>query len=252
MGGIVGAITGTKHSWRHTMLEKTLIPSVEKRIGSLLEYNRRMDQQATSRSKARKPRPTITISREFGCEAYPVVECLQEMLEKKTGENWLVMDKELLQEVGRNHNLSEDILGRLGEKPIFLDEMFATFSPHWKSDKECFQLLCEHIIALAGEGNVILMGRGGAYVTQPLKNCRHFRLFASQEFKVRSVCRRLDLPPEEAEKMIVQHQRQRDRFIRGFLDRDARDPSVYHMLINNDLISTEKLARTIMEFVLEA
>ncbi len=234
------------------MLEKTLIPSVEKRIGSLLEYNRRMEQVNRSRTMTRKPRPTITLSREFGCEAYPVVERLQGMLEEKTGETWLVMDKELLQEVGRRHDLSEDILGRLGEKPTFLDEMFATFSPHWKSDKECFQLLCEHIVVLAAEGNVILMGRGGAYVTQELKNCRHFRLFASEEFKQASICRRLEISPEEARKMIVQHQRQRDRFIRDFLDRDAGDPSVYHLLINNDLNGTGKIARTIMEFVLEA
>jgi cytidylate kinase len=232
------------------MLEKTLIPSVEKRIGSLLEYNRRRELAASPRSRGKKTSPTITLSREFGCEAYPVVECLQEMLEKKTGENWLVMDKELLNEVAKNHDLSEDILGRLGEKPSFLDEMLATFSSSWKSDREYFQLLCEHIVALAEEGNVILMGRGGAYVTQPLKNCKHFRLFASEEFKVRSVCQRLEIPPDEAAKMIEQHQRQRDRFIRTFLDRDSHDPSVYHLLINNDLSSTEKIARTIMDFVL--
>lgn len=232
------------------MLEKTLVPSVEKRIGSLLEYNRRMEELAASRGKARKARPTITISREYGCEAYPVVDRLKELLEERTGETWLVMDKELLQEVGRRHDLSEDILGRLGEKPLFLDELFATFSSRWKSDRECYELLCEHIVALAEQGNVILLGRGGAYVTQALKNCWHFRLFASEEFRVRSISRRLELPPEEAAKLVAQHQRQRDRFIRNFLDRDANDPSVYHLLINNDLSSSEKIARSIMAFVL--
>lgn len=232
------------------MPEKTLIPTVEKRIGSLLEYNRRMEELAATKGKVGKARPTITISREYGCEAYPVVDRLKELLEEKSGETWLVMDKELFQEVARNHDLSEEILGRLGEKPQFLDEMFATFSSRWKSDRECYQLLCEHIVALAEQGNVILMGRGGAYVTQKLKNCWHFRIFASEEFRVRSVGSRFDLSHDEAAKMVAQHQRQRERFIRAFLDRDASDPAVYHLLINNELNSTEKIARTIMTFVM--
>lgn len=233
------------------MVEKTLIPSLEKRIGSLLEFNRRRELEALSKSHAGKLKQTITFSREFGCEAYPAALLLQELLEKKTAEAWLLMDRELFQEVARDHDLSEDVLRELGEKPAFLDEMIATFLPHWKSDKDYYQLLCRQVVALAKGGNVILMGRGSAFITQAMKNCRHFRLYASKEFKIRSISRRLELSREEAEKLIEQKQNQQDQFIRTFLDRDAKDLSVYNMVFNNDRNSTEKIARTIVEYVMD-
>ncbi|NVN90432.1 MAG: cytidylate kinase-like family protein [Desulfuromonadales bacterium] len=233
------------------MLEKTLVPSVEKRIGSLLEYNRRRELESSSKSQAKKARPTITLSREFGCEAYPVAECLQELLEKKTSETWLVMDKELLREIARKEKVSGDVLMRLGEKPSFLDEMIATFSPSWKSDKDYFQLICSYIVELAQQGNVILVGRGSAFITQSMKNCRHFRLYASAEFKIRSISHRLGLSREEAERQIEQGQRQREQFIRTFLDRDSRDLSVYNLVFNHDRNSVDKIADTIVKYVME-
>lgn len=232
------------------MPEKMLIPAIEARLGSLLEFNRRNAAEKSTREVAGKIRPTITLSREFGCEAYPVADRLKELLEKKSAESWIVMDKGLLEEVARNHNLSEDLLKGLGQKSGFLDEILATFSPLWKTDKDHFRLICKHMISLAEKGNVILIGRGGAIITQALKNCFHFRMYASQNFKIRSISQRLGIPGEEAETLIQKKQKQRDAFIRDFLNRDSRDLSLYNLVINNDRNSPEKTARTIAEYVL--
>lgn len=232
------------------MPERELIPSIDMRLSSLLEINRRREMERDARSKSGKTRPAITISREFGCEAYPMAERLRDLLEKKSGEPWLLVDKGLQEEVARDNNLSEEILNRLGEKYRFLDEMLGTFTQRWKSEKDYFRLLCRHIVSLASEGNVIIVGRGSAIITQSMKNCHHFRLFASMEFKVRSIGRRLNMSTEDAEKLIVNKQHQRDKFIRDFLDRDATDLSVYNLVFNNDRNTPERTAQTIMEYVL--
>lgn len=232
------------------MPERSLIPAIEARLGSLLEFNRRNEAEKHSRATAEKSRPTITLSREFGCEAYPVANLLKKMLEKKSGEIWIVMDKGLLEEVAKNHNLSEDLLKGLGNKSGFLDEILATFSPHWKTDKDHFRLICKHMVSLAEKGNVILIGRGGAIITQAFKNCFHFRMYASQQFKIRSISSRLGISREEAEVLIQKKQKVRDAFIRDFLNRDARDLNLYNLAINNDRSSAEKTAKTIAEYVL--
>jgi cytidylate kinase len=232
------------------MSANRLIPAVDVRLGALLEFTRRNEIEKSRRGVTEKSRPTITLSREFGCEAYPVAECLKNMLEKKSGESWVIMDKALLEEVAKNHNLSEEMLKGLGEKARFLDEILGTFSPGWKSEKDHFQLICRHMLLLARKGNVILVGRGGASVTQTLKNCHHFRMFASPQFKIRSISKRLDISREEAEAMIQKKQKQRDDFIRDFLDRKSRDLSCYDLVINNDRNSAEKIAATIAEYVL--
>jgi len=230
------------------MPEKLLIPSVETRLGSLLEFSRRREKEASSPHK-RKARQTITISREFGCEAFPATERLREIMEKKSGEPWILLDKSLLEEVARDNDLSANIMNSLGEKSRFLDEILATFSSRWKSEKDYFRVQCRYIISLAEQGNVIIVGRGSSIITQPLKNCFHFRLFASQGFKVRSIARRLGIEAEEAEKLIAQRQRQRDNFIRDFLDRDAHDLGFYHLVFNNDKNDVATIAHTIGEYV---
>lgn len=231
------------------MPEKLLIPSVEMRFGALLEFQRRRAQEAAARNREETRQMTITISREFGCEAFPVAEQLQGLLEKKTGRTWMIMDKHLLEKVAHDHDLSEKVLRELGEKNRILDEVVATFSSRWKSERDYYRLLCRQIFALAEQGNVIFVGRGSAIVSQPLKNCVHFRMYASQAFKNRSIARRLKLSTEEAERLVMDKQKQRDRFIRDFLDQDARDLSFYHLAFNNDKHTAPAIARIMAEYV---
>lgn len=229
------------------MSERLLVPSIEMRLGSLLEFNRRKDEIEASRSKTR---PTITISREFGCEAFPMTECLKGIMEKKTGRPWAVMDKALLEEVAKNHNLSDEIVRNLGEKKSrLLDEVLATFSSHWKSEKDYFRLLCKHVFSLAEQGNSIIVGRGSGIVTQPLKNCYHFRIYASHQFKVASIARRLNISNDEAEGVVEKNQKQRDAFIHDYFNLDPRDLRFYHLVFNNDKNSPERIAQIIAEYV---
>jgi len=230
------------------MPERLLIPSVEMRLGSLLEFSRRRESEASSPHK-RKARRTITISREFGCEAYPVAEHLRETMEKKSGEPWVLLDKSLLEEVARDNDLSANVMSSLGEKSRFLDEILATFSSRWKSEKDYFRVLCRHVLSLAEHGNVIIVGRGSSIITQPLKNCFHFRMFASPEFKIHSIARRLGIETEEAERIIARQQKQRDNFIRDFLDRDAHDLGFYHLMFNNDKNDVAAITSTVADYV---
>lgn len=229
------------------MSERLLVPSIEMRLGSLLEFNRRKDESDASRVKIR---PAITISREFGCEAYPMTECLKEIMEKKTGQQWAIMDKALLEEVANHHNISEEIVRNLGEKKSrLLDEVLATFSSHWKSEKDYFRLLCKHVFSLAEQGNSIIVGRGSGIVTQQLKNCYHFRIYASHQFKVASIARRFSISRDEAEGVVEKNQKQRDAFIHDYFNLDPRDLRFYHLVFNNDKNSPERIAQTIAEYV---
>lgn len=228
------------------MSDKMLIPSIEKRLGAFSELFQRNDAE----QKSKKSDPAITISREFGCAAFPMAECLQKMMEKRTGKPWTIMDKALLEEVAKNHDLSEKTLRSLGEDHGFVDEIISTFEPAWKTDKDHYRLLCRQIYSLAKRGNVILLGRGSANITQSLKNCYHFKLFASMKLRTCLIAERMKLSHEEAEKLINKKQHQREVFMKEFLNQDARDLRYYHLIFNTDKNPSEKIAHTIMEYVL--
>jgi cytidylate kinase len=233
------------------MAERLLIPSIEQRLAGLVEVTRR-NLSGYSVSPEVSPPLTITLSREFGCEAYLVAERLKELLDARTKTPWSIMDKALLEEVAKNHQLAEDMFHRLGEKNRFLDDMLSTFSPKWKSDKDHYRLLCKQITALAELGNVIIVGRGGAILTQKMTNCFHFRIIAPLQYKVRSIMRRVGLAEAEAEKLIRQRQKQRDEFVKDFLGRDVADPTLYHLLFNNGRNTPERIAATIADYLLIA
>lgn len=232
------------------MPDNLFIPSVDLRIGSLEEYNRRQKEKAAARSAKPKPRPCITISREYGCTGYPTAELLRELLMQRTGDEWVMIDNAVLEEVARRHNLSEEILRSLGSENRILDEILATFSSRWKSKYDYFLPLSRHVVALAEQGNVIMLEMGGAIVTRHIENSFHFRLYGTERFKIATLASRLSIEEEEAEKLMHKQQKVRDNFTRDFLNRDDHDPALYDMMFNNDRCPSERIAHTIAEFVL--
>ncbi len=233
------------------MPDNLLIPSVDLRVGALEEYNRTQKQKALLHHKKPKPRPCVTISRQFGCLGYPVAERVCELLSQKSGEPWLLIDRAVLDEVAKRHNISKDILECLGEKNRLLDDILATFSPRWNHSQDCFRLLCKHVVGLAEQGNVIIMELGGAIITRHFEHSKHFRIYGSMDFKVRAIAQRLQIEPEAAEKIVIKQQKQRDAFTRDFLDQDDHNPALYELLFNNDRNSIDKIAGTIATYVLD-
>ena len=231
------------------MARSVLIPSIEQRLRGLIEVSRR-NLKEHGFTDLERARPTVTLTREFGCEGYPVAEKLQGLLEKRSGESWVVMDRALLDAVAKDHHLSEKILRELGTKNRFIDDMISTFSPRWKSDKDYYRLLCRQIVALAQEGNVILVGRGAAILTQEIGNCYHFRIVAPMSFKVRSCAARGEMPDDQAQDLIREKQRRRDDFLKDFLGRDIAEPTLYHLIFNNARFSAERIALFMADVVL--
>ncbi len=234
------------------MPDNLFIPSVDLRIGALEEYNRVQKEKAAVKHKRGKPRPCITISRQYGCQGYPVAEHLTELMRQKTNEPWVLIDKAVLDEVAKCNNISRDILESLGEKNRRLDDVLSTFSPRWTHSQDFFRLLCKHVVSLAEQGNVIIMEMGGAIITRHFEHAWHFRLYGSHDFKVRTIASRLGIEFEEAEKLVVRQQKQRDAFTRDFLDQNDHDPLLYNMLFNNDQAGPEKIAQVIAAFVTDA
>jgi len=194
-------------------------------------------------------RPTITITREFGCEAFPVAEELIKLLQQKSGEQWVMVDKSLLDAIAKDHNITEDIIRSLGQKPRWLDEMFATLAPRWKSDTDYYRLICQEVVSIATAGNAVIVGLGASIITQSMKNCFHFRLVADQDFKIRSIARRMKIAKQDAEITVVDQQKERDSIIRKLLDADEHNPLYYHAIFNNGKVKNQKIAEIIADFI---
>jgi cytidylate kinase len=221
------------------------MPAVEQR----LKAYHALEGRIRSLTQDSPKKPTITLSREFGCEAYSVAEELVKLAGEISGEPWLLVDISLLDAVAREHKISPEVMLSLGNKPRWLDDLFATFSPQWKTDADYYRLICEQVVTLATAGNVVFVGLGAAIITKSMPNCSHFRLIAEMDFKVRSIARRMNISKQDAEILVVDQQKERDSIIRKLLDADEHDPLYYHATFNNGKVKNQQIASMISGYV---
>jgi len=227
------------------MSSNMLVPHVDHRMAAWVEFQR----QQKLEQKNRQETFTITLSRMFGCEAYLLAEALKKRLEASTGATWTIFDKALIDKIDSKHNLSKSLFENLGDKSTFIDEIIAGLSKHWKSERDAYQLMARMIYSIASEGNAIIVGRGAAVIASSISNAYHFRLEASQPFRIKKYARRTQLTLDEAKAVVTQNEMQRDKFFEGFLNVNIHNADNYHAVFNNEKCSIDGIASTILHYV---
>jgi cytidylate kinase len=227
------------------MSTEKLIPNIDRRLSTWITI-----QDQLKKEPLRDQRPTITISRQYGAEAYPLAEILQNLLQEKTGYSWTVFDKALIEKVSRETALSEHFLTNLGDASKAFDALL-TMLPGMRTHSDAYQILARYIIRIALDGNAIIIGRGGAVLAQHLSNCFHFRLEAPLEYRIRSIQGRLGITYNEAKSLESENQKTRERFIESLLNSSIADIRFYHAVFNSSKSNSLEIARGIMGLVFE-
>ncbi len=198
-----------------------------------------------------KPAPCFTLTREFGCQAYPVAEALARRLNARAaGEPWLVVGRQVIDEVARLSGYSVEQIEKSQDTPASMKAVFSMFLDHSRAEEtEIFTHMRRVIRGFAERGNCILVGRGATHVTQDLDNCIHLRLVAPQEFRVNKVVKTHGMSPAEARDYIARLQNQREDFIKRFVQQKVEEPNLYHLIINNARLNEAKIAEVIEEYM---
>ncbi len=225
----------------------SLVPNIEHRLAG---WVRIQERQAAPPEPRR--RPTITLSREFGCEGFPVSERLQTLFEEATGEAWTLFDKALMEKIALDEGVSPWVLERLGQMPRVFDAL--GFKPMGSalSQDALYEKVVRCIAPIALEGNAIIVGRGGAILCQRLSNCFHFRLIAGLRWRIETYARRARVPLGEAEQIVRTSSEHRTRFISKHLGAEIADPRYFDAVFNNERHTAEEISRAIFAYVKSA
>jgi hypothetical protein len=223
-----------------------LTPNVERRLSAWISLG-----EKGTRGSPGQPRPTVTISRRFGCEAFPLCEELKNLLDERTGEPWTIFDKALIERVSQDEQLALSVLQDLGGRSRSIDSI-GFLVPGYQPHSQLFQHIPKYVRSIAAAGHAIIVGRGGAVITHDLANCYHFRLEASVEFRVASMARRLGISEPEAKKMVREGERTREQFVDECLHVSVADPVWYDAVFNNARHDVQSIALSIATYVLHA
>lgn len=224
----------------------TITPGIENRLRAWVGFTKRgvLSEKAV--------RPCITISREFGCQAYPLAETLFKRLHKETPEEaqWVVLDRLLLEKIAQESGYSKTGLEYTTQASPLFETLVNTFMGEEHADPfVVFKYIKKTVLYFARAGNSIIVGRGGVVLTQEMPHALHVRLMAPMAFKVKIIMQGLGMSEEEARTHIYARQGERDDFIKHFTTVDLSDPHLYHLLINNEKFSIDDMADIIVDRV---
>jgi cytidylate kinase len=221
----------------------SLTPRIEHRLHAWETIHQHLAAQTAPRL-----RPTITLSRQFGCEGYPVAERVQALMAHATGEPWNVYDKLLLEAVAGKEGIELGTLQRLGETARSLEKL-GVRPQQYLQHAEAFRAVAEKLQDFAAVGNAVIVGRGGAVLCRQQPNCFHFRITATLAWRVESIARRLEVPRDEATGLVEANQSLREQFLREQLHADPSDPALFDATFNNERADAEAIAQAIAAYV---
>ena len=199
------------------------------------------------------PGPVITISREYGCPGYNLGLELAERLSHRSSikggvVDWKTLNREILVQAADEIKLTPDLVDRIiHQKPLgMFADIFQSFSDHYlPNDMEVKKKVAAIILDLAIHGNVIIVGRAGAMITQQLPNTLHFHLYASLDSRIAKVVEKEGLKEDEARKKILRVDQERV-YIRKFYAGEAADSSFFDANFNTGTLDTETIVESIL------
>ena len=192
--------------------------------------------------------PFVTISREVGCEGELVALRLAEILNERCRPffTWVAYDRELLEKVTQELHLQQGVVESIdGRRRDEMSGLFDSILNRRVDDALLFRKMAEIIRSLAIHGHAIIVGRGGYLLTQDMKTGLCVRLVAPREWRAHNIAEEHNLPHQEAEKLMAQAEKERERFLRTFFTPDPAHPFCFDLTIDNSRFNIAQITELI-------
>lgn len=215
---------------------------------------KRYFESKTASQKEKSTAGFVTISRQAGAGGITVGEKLALHLDKELAHKcpWTVFDKNLVNEVVKDHNMTERMLPFLKERSI--PEIQDTFEDVLRLHPAQFTLVQktnQTVLRLAEMGHAIIVGRGAPVITRGLAGGVHVRLVASFNKRKEHIMDYYKYNDKEAKDFIKKEDMGRAEYLKKYFDKNIDDPLLYDLVINTDDVSYDAAAWVIVQLVME-
>lgn len=102
------------------------------------------------------------------------------------------------------------------------------------------------IMEAARGGNVVIVGRGGAYIIRDLPGALHVYLRAAEAVRVKAIMARHQLPEEEARRLLKRSDENWNAYIKQVYGHDRNLPSHYDMALDTGRLGYEATVESIL------
>ena len=206
--------------------------------------------------------PVITIGRQFGAGGSTVGEMLARKL------NADLLESKLIDEVAHRLELPKEeveaadeqpgsllsrlliALGSASGEPMIPPETAAWTPPNadpvFDTRLAVLEITQQVIKEAARSGNVVIVGRGAAYLLSDLVGALHVYLEASQTVRVKTLMKRFEISEEEARRRMKQTDENRTAYVKQVYGHDRNLPGHYDLVLNTGRLGYEATVDTIL------
>ena len=204
------------------------------------------------RETARGLKPVVTISRQSGVGAAEVASHLVKILNERDQADtpWIEYDRQLVERVAADHNLSADLVAQLDERDrSWFEHLTAGFTGS-ATGTDIAMKTAKTIRALARVGRAVIIGRGGQSILANMGHVLHVRLFAPMDWRAEQYARIHGASHRDAEQALRKVDNERARYVRQHFNSDVSDGTLYDLTINMKRLQADRAAEIIAHTVL--
>lgn len=167
-------------------------------------------------------------------------------------------DKELLNLAAKESGFNEKFFEQNDERKGFMKSVFHVHVPFvgengfYKnnfSQDALYQLQCDAIRKVAGEGNCVFVGRTADYVLRDCKNTINVFITANIDHRIQRVCKRLGVDRSTARKYIRSQEDERASYYNYYTSKKWGHAESYDLCVNSSLLGIEETEKFIADFI---
>lgn len=165
-----------------------------------------------------------------------------------------VYDRELITKAARDSGFSAELFEQSDEKrrifslSAIFTSIYSSPTENYMSDKGLFEIQCETIRKIAGQGSAIIVGRCSDYVLRDMDCTLNVFLTSPLAERVKRICERHALSEEKAEALILQKDKAREEYYNYYTFGNWGVASTYDLCIDSSMLGIEGTADLIIDF----
>ena len=206
--------------------------------------------------------PVITVGRQFGAGGKTVGEMLARELKADLLESRIIDEVAHRLQLPKEEVEAEDeqpgsllhrllmALGSASGEPMIQPEATVwnppNVDPVFDMRRAVLEITQQVIREAAREGNVVIVGRGGAYILRDFENALHVFLRAAEAVRVKAVMARMSLSEDEARRKLKLADENWTAYIKQVYGHDRNHPSHYDLVLDTGRLGYEATVEAIL------
>lgn len=203
----------------------------------------------------RLTRTFVTVSRQAGAYGVTFSLALAKYLTTKDRRQecpWSVFDKDLLAKLAQEHDLFQEMASYFPKETVIqmeenLEQLFGLHPSQYQMPHK----ISQSIMHLGQLGHAIIVGRGGNIVTFGLTQGVHVRLIGSLKKRIAHVQEHLGMDEKRSREFVLLQDKEREQYVKKYFNQDIDDPTLYHLVINTDLVSVPQAVQLTANLILK-